>query len=260
MTEFFTDNWDKLQSFRARPDDVVLAAYLKSDLPPSVSIVDCSSSQVQKQSSTSLVLLVEMDSPPAHSVTPTTAGRVWASKPSSSFTEPLSSQEHEIIYVAHNPKENAVYYFHHDCMNQTQPEPGDWSSFLQDYMEGKRTHGSWYDHVNGWREKKQTYPNLHYMFYEDVVGDHGREIDGLCSFLGLTPSAEEKDQILAKTTFDNMINFSFCPIMNHKVSPFMRKGKVGVWKNHFTVSQNEEFDRDYKQKMKNPQLHFRFQH
>lgn len=29
--------------------------------------------------------------------------------------------------------------------------------------------GSWYDHVNGWWKKKQTYSNLHYMFYEDMI-------------------------------------------------------------------------------------------
>lgn len=29
--------------------------------------------------------------------------------------------------------------------------------------------GSWYDHVKGWWEKKQTHSKLHYMFYEDLV-------------------------------------------------------------------------------------------
>lgn len=29
--------------------------------------------------------------------------------------------------------------------------------------------GSWYDHVTGWWEKKQTYPKLHYMLYEDLI-------------------------------------------------------------------------------------------
>jgi len=29
--------------------------------------------------------------------------------------------------------------------------------------------GPWYDHVSGWWEKKQTYSNLLYLFYEDLV-------------------------------------------------------------------------------------------
>lgn len=128
-----------------------------------------------------------------------------------------------------------------------------------------------------------------------LVQDCGREIDQLCSFLGLSPSVEEKERIKTAVKFDNMkqnqmISFTTVKYMNQTVSPFLRRGtgktvwfdfctktllyrlyywlywfnqmilsagKVGDWKDHFTVAQNEEFDEDYKEKMKNPTLRFR---
>lgn len=107
----------------------------------------------------------------------------------------------QIVYVARNAKDNVVSYFHFDRMNLVQPEPGDWETFLHRFMMGKGsnsfilrfkekgilliisrmkpvfclfnhnsvTFGSWYDHVKGWWEKKQTYSNIHYMFYEDLT-------------------------------------------------------------------------------------------
>lgn len=30
MTNYFTDNWENVQNFRARPDDIVLASYPKA--------------------------------------------------------------------------------------------------------------------------------------------------------------------------------------------------------------------------------------
>lgn len=65
-----------------------------------------------------------------------------------------------------------------------------------------------------------------YVFLQDT----GRELDRLCSFLGLSPSAEEKERVRGGVQFDtmkknSMANYSTVPIMDFKISPFMRKGR-----------------------------------
>ncbi|KAA8590893.1 hypothetical protein FQN60_001836, partial [Etheostoma spectabile] len=93
------------------------------------------------------------------------AGTTWVSY----ILDLLNFGKDMMVYVARNAKDNMVSYFHFDRMNQIQPEAGEWSSFFHRFMEGKMVFGSWYDHVNGWWEKKQTYSKIHYMFYEDLI-------------------------------------------------------------------------------------------
>ncbi|XP_005740586.1 cytosolic sulfotransferase 3-like [Pundamilia nyererei] len=274
MTNIFTDNWDNVQNFKARPDDILIATYPKAGTTWVSYILDLlyfGNMSPDRQTSISVhdrVPFLEICAPPLPSGAdladklPTTPRLIKTHLPVQFVPKSFWEQRCKVVYVARNAKDNAVSYFHFDRMNLIQPEPGDWGSYLQGFMEGNRVFGSWYDHVNGWWEKKQSYSNLHYMFYEDLIEDSEQEIDRLCSFLGLSPSPEEKERVRASVTFDSMkqnkmTNYTSVPVMNHKVSPFMRKGKVGDWKNHFTVAQNEQFDEDYKKKMKNPDLKFR---
>ncbi|XP_076597652.1 cytosolic sulfotransferase 3-like isoform X2 [Chaetodon auriga] len=274
MTHFFTDTWEDVQNFQARPDDILIATYTKAGTTWISYILDLlyfGQTSSERQTSTPIyervpflektILPVGSGVDQANNL-PTSPRLIKTHLPVQLVPKSFWEQNCRVVYVARNAKDNVVSYFHFDRMTMTQPEPGDWSSYLQRFMKGKMVFGSWYDHVNGWWKKKQAYSNLHYMFYEDMVEDTGREIDKLCSFLGLSPSVEEKKQITDGVQFDNMkkndmVNYSTSTAMNFKISPFMRKGKVGDWKNHFTVAQNEEFDEDYKKKMKDPSLQFR---
>ncbi|XP_034733458.1 cytosolic sulfotransferase 1-like [Etheostoma cragini] len=272
MTHFFTDNWENVQNFQARPDDILIATYPKAGTTWVSNILDLLNfGQTEHQTSIPIferVPFLELIIP-AYGSGKDMADNLLTSPriikthfPIQFVPKSFWEQNCRMVYVARNAKDNMVSYFHFDRMNQIQPEPGEWSSFFHRFMEGKMVFGSWYDHVNGWWEKKQTYSKLHYMFYEDLIEDTGREIDKLCSFLGLSRSVEEKNRVTSGVQFDsmkkdNMVNYSTNFVMDFKISPFMRKGKVGDWKNHFTVAQNEQFDEDYKKKMKNSTLQLR---
>ncbi|XP_078144234.1 cytosolic sulfotransferase 3-like [Centroberyx gerrardi] len=274
MTNHYTDNWDNVQNFKARPDDIVIATYPKAGTTWVSYILDLLYfGQMSPERQTSIpiherVPFLEINNPSLPTgidlaeKLPTSPRLIKTHLPVQLVPKSFWEQNCRIVYVARNAKDNAVSYFHFGRMNMLQPEPGDWSSFLQRFMEGKMVFGPWYDHVTGWWEKKQTHSKLLYLFYEDLIEDTGREIDRLCSFLGLSPSAEEKETVIRGVQFDNMkknkmTNYSTVQVMDLKVSPFMRKGKVGDWKNHFTVAQSEQFDEDYKKKMKNPMQQFR---
>ncbi|XP_056279847.1 cytosolic sulfotransferase 1-like isoform X1 [Pseudoliparis swirei] len=302
MTHYFTDNWENIQNFQARPDDILIATYPKAGTTWVSYILDLLYfGETERQKDVPIyhrVPFLEIFFPSVLSGIYLTAAvkklsnRCSASKLCSLHlylftqgtdmvdnlaTSPRIIKTHfpvqfvpksfweqncRVVYVARNAKDNVVSSFHFDRMNILQPEAGDWSNYLHRFMGGKVVYGSWHNHVNGWWKKKQTYAKLHYMFYEDLAEDTGREIDKLCCFLGLSRSDEVKKRVTNGVHFDNMkkdnmANYSTNPFMDFKISPFMRKGKVGDWKNHFSAAQSEQFDEDYEKKMTDVTLQFR---
>uniref|UniRef100_A0A8C3SXV5 Sulfotransferase n=1 Tax=Chelydra serpentina TaxID=8475 RepID=A0A8C3SXV5_CHESE len=174
-------------------------------------------------------------------------------------------QKCKIIYVARNAKDSLVSYYHFHRMNKNMPEPGTWEEFLEKFMAGQVLWGCWYDHVKGWWEAKENHCIL-YLFYEDLKEDPKHEIQKVLQFLEKDLENEVLDKIIHHTTFEimkdnRMANYTFQPpaVMDHSISPFMRKGTVGDWKNHFTMAQNEKFDEDYRQKMARTNLAFRME-
>ncbi|KAJ8261365.1 hypothetical protein COCON_G00170880 [Conger conger] len=167
----------------------------------------------------------------------------------------------KVIYVARNAKDSLVSYYHFDRMNVTQCEPGSWENYIQKFMKGELSWGSWYDHVNGyWRERENR--NILYLFYEDMKENLQREVERIKQHLDLSVTDDVIAHIAEKTSFEvmkenPMVNYTFRPFLDQSISPFMRKGEVGDWVNHFSASQLEIFDEHYEQQMKMSNIPFR---
>ncbi|KFO25362.1 Sulfotransferase 1C1 [Fukomys damarensis] len=231
MTKLISDNWDKIWNFQAKPDDLLIATYAKAGLD----------------------LANEMPSP-----------RMLKTHLPAQLLPPSFWKENcKIIYVARNAKDCLVSYYHFSRMNKMVPDPGTWEEYIEAFKAGKVLWGSWYDHVKGWWAEKDQHRIL-YLFYEDMKEDPKREIQKILKFLEKDITEEVLNKIIYHTSFDvmkhnPMANYTTLPtsIMDHSISPFMRKGMPGDWKNHFTVAQSEEFDKDYQKKMAGSTLTFR---
>ncbi|XP_054913757.1 sulfotransferase 1C2 [Poeciliopsis prolifica] len=274
LMSHIANNWDSIWAFRPDPSDLLIATYPKAGTTWTQEIIDLllhnGDAEACKRAPTPVRSpFLEIFSPP-----PIPSGLDLLSKMSPPRLikthlpfqlVPLGFWENKCkaIYVARNAKDNLVSYYYFHLMNKTQPEPGPFDEYMLKFMRGELSWGSWYDHVKGyWVEREEK--NILYLFYEDIKENPRREVERIMRYLDLSVSDDVIDRIVELTSFKNMkenpmANYSCIPslVFDQSISPFMRKGEVGDWKNHFTPEQSKMFDEDYEKQMKDVNIPFR---
>uniref|UniRef100_A0A1A8QAZ8 Sulfotransferase n=1 Tax=Nothobranchius rachovii TaxID=451742 RepID=A0A1A8QAZ8_9TELE len=105
--------------------------------------------------------------------------------------------------------------------------------------------------------------NLLHITFEEMSMDLPGTVDRVSSFLQGPLLEDERNSCVQHCSFSSMkdnkmCNYSLVPdeIVNHSKGSFMRKGKIGDWRNMFTKQQNQYFDSVFNSKMKDCSLEF----
>ncbi|XP_015729900.1 sulfotransferase 2B1-like isoform X2 [Coturnix japonica] len=167
----------------------------------------------------------------------------------------LQGSKAKVIYVARNPKDVVVSYYHFHLLAKFLPDPISFDAFLQQFLEGKVHYGSWFEHVKGWLGQRQLL-DIIYVTYEELHQDLRGAAQRLSAFLGITLEPQtllalEQHCSFAAMRDNAMANYTLIPreIMDHSRGRFMRRGVVGDWRCHFSAAQNALFDRVYHKEM-----------
>lgn len=272
----FAHNLDEIiNHFQAREDDIVIATYPKSGTTWMSEIVDLvlNDGDIEKSRRDAIFQKVPMlefrvpgEVPPGSEILESVPSPrvIKTHLPVPLFPKSLWDKNVKLIYVARNPKDVAVSFYHFDKMNQLHPDPGTWEEYVERFIQGNVGFGSWGAHVRDWWNLRQQ-KNMLYVFYEDMLEDPSCEIRKVVKFLGKDFSEEVVERICQHTSFKAMkenplTNYTSLSstIMDQSISPFMRKGICGDWKNHFTVAQSERLDEYYQREMSGTDLTFCF--
>ncbi|KAF1584113.1 UNVERIFIED_CONTAM: Sulfotransferase 1 family member D1, partial [Eudyptes pachyrhynchus] len=171
------EHWSQVESFEARPDDILISTYPKSGTTWVSEILDliynngdaekCKRDAIYKRVpfmeliipgiTNGVEMLNNMPSPRI----------VKTHLPVQLLPSSFWKNDCKIIYVARNAKDVVVSYYYFYQMAKIHPEPGTWEEFLEKFMAGQVSFGPWYDHVKSWWEKRKEYRIL-YLFYEDM--------------------------------------------------------------------------------------------
>ncbi|XP_059051507.1 sulfotransferase 1B1-like [Achroia grisella] len=152
----------------------------------------------------------------------------------------------KVVYVGRDPRDVAVsYYYLHKMVAKTLLRSGFptfWEVFRRDLLPWTPI----ISHTNeAWMKRHE--PNLHFIFYEDMIKDLPTQIRRMCKFLGKEYTEEQIKQLSVHLSFDSLrknksVNNTTGDAVNGV--QFVRKGEAGGWKTHFDQKmeiQAEEF-------------------
>ncbi|RUS70346.1 hypothetical protein EGW08_021888 [Elysia chlorotica] len=172
--------------------------------------------------------------------------------------EVLSKKNCKLIYITRDPRDVAVsYYNHHRKLVEYYDYKGQWKDYFPMFLSGKVDYESWFAFTRGWEQGIKDNPDLkvHVTSYEALHENTNEEVKNLAEFLGVSADEAFISEVVKKTSFDNMKaskgkNETYKEKDKSEVPIMYRKGKVGDWKNWFTVAQSEQFDEIFEQEMK----------
>lgn len=176
----------------------------------------------------------------------------------------LKNKKAKIIYIYRNPKDVLTSFFHFTNLLVTYEAVDSIEHFMEKFLNGNVVGSLWFDHIIGWYEHRYDF-NIMFMMYEEIKKDLRSSVLKISSFLEKELNEEDVETIVKQSTFQNMKidpRANYNKIITYEIgkrtydSSFLRKGTIGDWKNHFTVEQNERFDRIFQKKMKNFPLKF----
>ncbi|XP_023322586.1 sulfotransferase 1C3 [Eurytemora carolleeae] len=171
--------------------------------------------------------------------------RVLKSHMSFDFLPPNLEDKCKVVYVARQPKDCIVSFYHHSINMPLHGYQQSLSTFAEEMMKGVVLFGDYWKHLeSGW--KLRNHPNVKFIWFEDMKKDSKKVIEELSVFLEHPLSEEKVDQLVHHVSFDVMkLNKTANPSAMMKLPEeknFMRKGQVGDWKNYFSGPELEKID------------------
>ncbi|XP_078508480.1 sulfotransferase 1 family member D1-like isoform X3 [Lissotriton helveticus] len=232
--KYFADGWAEVESFQARPDDLLICTYPKAGTTWISEIVDCilNNGDVEKTKHNPInirVPFLEFSSPHISSgvellVNSQSPRIIKTHLPVNLLPKTFWEKNCKIVYIARNAKDVAVSYYYFYKMAFVHPDPGSWVEFLEKYMTGEVAYGSWYEHVKGWWEKRKDNCIL-YLFYEDMKEDPKQEIRKIMQFMEKDLEEEILERINHHTSFKEMKDNL---MTNYKTTPECRMDHQGL--------------------------------
>jgi hypothetical protein len=152
------------------------------------------------------------------------------------------------LYVARNPFDCAVSFFHHSrgFGRHYDFEDGLWDDYFPYFLAGEVDSDDYFDHLVPWFERRD-HDNVLLLTFESMKTDPRRAVLTIGQFMGAAGRAVVEnpvllEKILHHSSFDAMSKDQerWSSQRPANMPAFVRKGQIGDWANHFSPDQTQK--------------------
>lgn len=150
------------------------------------------------------------------------------------------------IYVMRNPKDVVVSCYHLNKALRNQGFTGDFKKYWNYFKKDLVSWTPYWEHVKqGWNMRNEE--NVLVLSYEDMVTDTRGAIEKTANFLEVSCHQDNLEALIDYLKFDSFknnkaINQENAKVYRNNEVTFIRKGKVGGWKEYFEEETDNEAD------------------
>ena len=149
------------------------------------------------------------------------------------------------LYVARNPFDCAVSFYHHTrgFVQHYDFADGTWDAFFACFLAGEVDFGDYFDNLLSWWARRAD-SNLLFLTYEQMLDAPALAVQAIAEFLGGRASALARDErrlagVVRDSSFEHMRRDQgrWSSERAANMPAFVRKGVAGDWVNHFSSEQ-----------------------
>lgn len=170
-----------------------------------------------------------------------------------------------MVYVARNPRDVAVSYYHLNRLSRVFGYTGDFPQFWDYFERDQVLYGSYWKHIEeGWQRRHE--PNVLFMFYEDMNHDLPGAIRKVSKFLDKTIADDEVNKLAEYLNIDQFRNNPSVNLkelyntgeFDSKEEAFVRNGITSVsgWQKEYTPQIIERAAKWIKENLEKTDLRF----
>ncbi|GBP28010.1 Sulfotransferase family cytosolic 1B member 1 [Eumeta japonica] len=178
-----------------------------------------------------------------------------------SLLSPQLLDTSRVVYVARDPRDVAISYYHLSKLLKMFDYSGDFKTYWRIFLNNLVHWAPFFEHLKeAWEQRD--HPNMLFLFYEEMYKDLPGVVRKVAKFFEKEYSDEQIQKLCKHLDIDKMRdNKSVNPDLNSSVAKegeesFIRKGKAGGWREYFDEGMAAEAEKWMRDNLSGTDLRF----